>query len=385
MKKVTVVIPVYNVEKYIAATVQSVLQQTYQHFELLIVDDGSVDRSLAICREFSDSRIRILHQKNRGPAAARNLGIRASTGDYIAFLDGDDLWLPDKLAKHVKHLERSPKVGLSFCCSAFINEDGKPLGIYQFTKVADITLLDLLCRTPIGNGSVPVMRRSLINDLRFTMPTEQGEEVCYFNPDRSLHPSEDVECWLRILLKTNWQIAGIPEALTLYRINSRGFSANLLKKLESWQQMLIEAQTYAEEIAVYEAPAMSYQLRYLARRAVTLRDGKIAVKLMHRSLETYDRILFEEPLRTLQTLVASYLMCVLPSSFYQGFERAAMRLAGVLQKQQLHRQAQVGCSASQLGTLPQQEAASLGLRKPAPSHPGDRTRLAPSGAAGRRR
>src|SRR4028118_491035 len=103
MKKVSVIIPVYQVEKYIAAAVQSVLEQTYKDFELLIIDDGSTDRSLEICQQFSDPRIKIIRQQNQGVCAARNTGIRHAQTEYLAFLDGDDLWLPTKLEKHVEH------------------------------------------------------------------------------------------------------------------------------------------------------------------------------------------------------------------------------------------------------------------------------------------
>lgn len=122
MKKVSVIIPVYNADKYIAATVESVLAQTYKNFEILIIDDGSPDKSLKVCQQFQDSRIKIICQANRGLPGARNTGIRHAQGDYIAFLDADDIWLPNKLEKHVNHLNNSPTVGISFCYSAFINE-----------------------------------------------------------------------------------------------------------------------------------------------------------------------------------------------------------------------------------------------------------------------
>lgn len=91
------IVPIYRVEKYIAETIRSVLDQTYENFELLLVDDGSPDRSVEICQQFTDPRIRLIRQKNQGACAARNQGMRAATGDYYAFLDGDDLWLPEKL------------------------------------------------------------------------------------------------------------------------------------------------------------------------------------------------------------------------------------------------------------------------------------------------
>jgi glycosyltransferase involved in cell wall biosynthesis len=109
-RKVSVILPVYGVEKYIAEAVRSVLAQTFSDFELLIIDDGSPDRSVEICRQFTDSRIRIIQQQNRGLSGARNTGIRYAKGEYLAFLDGDDLWAPEKLEKQVAHLDNSPKV-----------------------------------------------------------------------------------------------------------------------------------------------------------------------------------------------------------------------------------------------------------------------------------
>lgn len=336
MKLVSVIIPVYQAEKYVAATVQSVLAQTYKNFELLIIDDGSLDQSIEICQQFTDPRIKIIRQQNRGVSAARNAGIRHAQGEYIALLDADDLWLPQKLEKHVEHLENSPEVGVSFSRSAFIDEVDKPIGIFQMSKLKDVTPLDLLCRTPIGNGSVPVMRKEVFAAIKFT-DNLYGIEEFYFDEDRQLHPSEDVECWLRISLQTNWKIEGIAEALTLYRVNSSGYSAQLLKKLSSWERMLLKAHAYTppELIAQWEKPAMAYQLRYLARRAVTLEAGSTAVELAQRSLSTYPTILFEEPRRTTITLAAAYLLWLLPRSIYSQVNSLALKITGKSQKRRI--------------------------------------------------
>lgn len=336
MKKVSVIIPVYKVEKYVAATVQSVLQQTYKNFELLLIDDGSPDRSVEICQQFTDPRIKIIRQENRGVAAARNRGISQAQGEYLAFLDADDLWLPQKLEKHVEHLDSSPTVGVSYSRSAFIDSVGKPLGIYQMSKLQDITPLDLLCRTPIGNGSVAVIRREVFEAIKFQDKLSGSTEDCYFDEDRQLHPSEDVECWLRIAVQTPWQIEGLAEGLTLYRVNPEGFSAQLFKKLKSWETLLDKARVYApEQMAVWEKPAMAYQLRHLARRAVTLEDGATAVELAHRALSTHGRILVEEPHRTLLTLSAAYSLKLLPKSFYTQLQSFALKTAGAIQRRRI--------------------------------------------------
>ncbi|MBW4477950.1 MAG: glycosyltransferase [Tolypothrix brevis GSE-NOS-MK-07-07A] len=339
MKKVSVIIPIYKVDKYIGATVQSVLEQTYTNFELLLIDDGSPDRSIEICQQFTDPRIKIIRQENRGVAAARNTGIRYAQGEYLAFLDADDLWLKEKLAKHVEHLDNSPAVGVSFCRSAFIDEAGNPLGIYQISKLQGITLLDLLCRTPIGNGSVAVIRREVFEDIRFQDNLYGVVEDFYFDDDRQLHPSEDVECWLRIAIKTKWKIEGVPEPLTLYRVNSQGYSAQLVKKLNSWERMLEKACSYSPTVMVeLDNIAMAYQLRHLARRAVTLQSGSTAVQLMHQALFTYWLILLEEPRRTLITLGAAYLLWLLPRSLYREIETMALKITGANQQRRIQKE-----------------------------------------------
>ncbi|MEL6442575.1 MAG: glycosyltransferase family 2 protein [Cyanobacteria bacterium J06621_8] len=333
MKLVSVIVPVYNVENYIVQTINSVLNQTYNNFELLIIDDESPDRSIEICQQFDDPRLKIIHQQNRGLAGARNTGIRHAQGDYLAFLDSDDLWLPEKLAQHFKHLESSPQVGVSFSRSQFIDGQGQALGIYQMPKLQNITPSHLLCRNPIGNGSAPVIRREVFEAICFQDNLHGEVENFYF--DENFRQSEDIECWLRIAAETPWKIEGIGEALTLYRVNGEGLSANVLKQYDSWEQMIKKHRDRSPQLLrEHENPARAFQLRYLARRAVRLKNGTMAVRLTHQALTTHWRIILREPSRTLQTIVAAYLLRLLPLSFYRGFEELALKLTGMIQ--QLH-------------------------------------------------
>jgi glycosyltransferase involved in cell wall biosynthesis len=334
MKKVSVIIPVYKAEKYIAATVKSVLEQTYKNFEILIIDDASPDKSIDICKQFTDSRIKIIHQENRGLAGARNTGIRYAQGEYLAFLDADDLWLPEKLEKHVAHLDSSPKVGVSFCRSTFIDDEGRPLGLYQMPKLRDITLPQVLCRNPISNGSAAVIRKEVFAGIKFQDHLHGTVEDFYF--DERFRQSEDIECWIRIAIQTDWQIEGIAEALTLYRVNSGGLSANVLQQLDSWEKVIEKTRSYAPEIITqWETLARAYQLRYLSRRAVRLQDGAMAVKLVNQALATNWRILFKEPRRTLLTLAAAYLVLLLPQSLYSQIEAFALNRTGANQRRRI--------------------------------------------------
>ncbi|MEH2258711.1 glycosyltransferase family 2 protein [Nostoc sp.] len=334
MKKVSVIIPVYGVEKYIAATVQSVLEQSYTNFELLIIDDASLDSSINICQQFTDPRIKIIHQANRGVSGARNTGIRHAQGEYLAFLDGDDLWLPEKLEKQIAHLENSPAVGVSFSRSAFIDEAGQALGTYQMPKLKEITPSYLLSCNPVGNGSAAVIRREVLEAIKFQDNLYSANEDCYF--DERLLQSEDNEFWIRISIKSNWQIEGIPEPLTLYRVNSKGLSANMLKQLDFWEKLIEKTRSYAPEIFTQgETLARAYQLQYLARNAVRLREGSMAVKLINRALIADWHILLENPKSTLLTLVAAYLLLLLPQNVYNKFEALVSNNIGANQKRRI--------------------------------------------------
>lgn len=334
MPKMSVIIPVYGVEKYIAAAIQSVLDQTVQDFELLIVDDASPDRSIEVCQQFTDSRIRILHQENRGLAGSRNTGIRHAQGEYLAFLDGDDLWLPEKLERHLQHLEACPQVGISFSRSEFIDESGKPLGTYLMPKLSHITVADLLRANPVGNGSAAVVRRSVLDAVRFMGERHGSPEEYYF--DEAFRRSEDIECWLRILIQTDWQIEGLSEALTLYRINSGGLSASLYQQLASWEQVMAKVRAYAPEVlAPHEESALAYYQQVLARNAIRLRAGAIAADLANRAVSTYWKILLEQPRRMLPTLVVAYLLWLLPPSLYGAIDSLVNTRARKSQQRQL--------------------------------------------------
>ncbi|MBX2865986.1 MAG: glycosyltransferase [Leptolyngbyaceae cyanobacterium MAG.088] len=330
-KLVSVIIPVYGAEDFVARTIESVLKQTYEELEIIIVDDGTKpdDKSIEICRQFDDPRIKIIHQANRGLAGARNTGIRNSTGDYIALVDADDLWTQDKIEKHVNHLEQNPALGISFSYSELIDEQDNSLGLKQVpTKIKNITPVYVLRRNPIGNGSSPVFKREVFKDIEFKDSRHGTEENFYFNED--FKRAEDVECWLRIAVETKWECEGIPELLTLYRVNPGGLSASVISQYDYLEKIINMYHEKYPEIfsADVVSLAKAYFQRYIARRSVSMRDGKLAVEWLHKSLKTDLRILFEEPRKTIVTMVAAYFLHFIPS-FYILLEQAAMTIAKV--------------------------------------------------------
>ena len=306
---VSVVMPVYNTAKYVQGAIDSVLAQSFTDFELLIIDDAGSDHSMELCRSYDDPRIRIISQQNRGLAGARNTGIRNARGQFIALLDSDDLWEPQKLERHVAHLRRNPRIGISFAASTMIDDDGRFLRITQRPKLKNIDPSDIFLRNPVGNGSAPVLRRAVFDDIAYVNPAR--EELDYF--DDSLRQSEDIECWCRIALTTDWGFEGITGAYTRYRINEGGLSANVVKQFDTWSRVRDRVAELDPQFAAKWAPyAEAFQLRYLARRCVRMGEGSMAWSLMQDALRTSSQIALREPLKTLTTLVAAGVLRYLP-------------------------------------------------------------------------
>ncbi|WP_156925716.1 glycosyltransferase family 2 protein [Shewanella fidelis] len=331
---VSVVMPIYNVEAFVTQAISSVLTQTFTDFELLLINDCSPDNSLQLCQQFDDPRISIInHSHNQGLSAARNTGIRHARGKYVAFIDSDDMWHSEKLQQHVDHLDAAPEVGISFSRSLFMEFNGEKTPFFQMPKLNSIDAKHLLCRNPVGNGSAPVLRRETLTDIQYR--NLDGQQ-CYF--DENFRQSEDIECWFRIISTTHWQIEGLPAALTFYRLNQQGLSADLNKQYASWEKMIEKARGYAPALLKqYENKARAYQLRYIARQAIRNKNGQQAVKYIHLAIKTCPSILQAETGRTLATMAAAYSLKLLPLAIYNQIESMAQSLLGRVQKAQINK------------------------------------------------
>jgi len=182
--KVSVVIPVFNRPASVRRAIESVLAQTCQDFEIVVVDDGSTDTTVAAVAALADPRITVIrHQRNRGGSAARNTGIAAGSAPYVAFLDSDDEWLPVKLERQLALFERSgERLGLVYAGTERVFADGRVDRIIP-RRPHDVTRA-LLTENVIGETSVGMVRRAAL------------DETGGF--DESLPASQDMDLWLRI-------------------------------------------------------------------------------------------------------------------------------------------------------------------------------------------
>jgi glycosyltransferase involved in cell wall biosynthesis len=205
---VSIIIPAFMLEKYIKETIDSVLWQTFQDFEIIVVDDGSTDGTGEKVLEYKDPRIKYHYQKNSGrPACPRNKGISLSKGDYLAFVDGDDIWLPQKLERQIECFKRNNDLGFVFTNAIMFNAEGE-IGIFNKRRIeSGYIFKDLFMRAFIINSSVMASRRCL-------------EDVGGFDEEPSVRAIEDYDLWLRISYK--YPISFIKEPLTKYRVRNGG-------------------------------------------------------------------------------------------------------------------------------------------------------------------
>jgi glycosyltransferase involved in cell wall biosynthesis len=217
--RVSVIIPVYQGDRFLAEAIESVLNQTYTNYEIIAIDDGSTDNSCEILEYYFD-KIRYVFQENQGVAASRNRGIHIARGELIAFLDQDDFWLPDKLALQVACFDAQPELGIVHCGWRRINAIGRALG--EVTAWQNVPILDLagwLQWMPILLSAMLVKREYLQHiggfDTRF-------KQAC------------DVDIVQRLALN-NCQTEWVREILTCYREHDRNDSLNTpLQATESW-------------------------------------------------------------------------------------------------------------------------------------------------------
>ncbi|MDF1877897.1 glycosyltransferase family 2 protein [Sulfurimonas sp. SAG-AH-194-L11] len=208
---VSIITPSYNSQRFISQTIESVLAQTYQNWEMLIVDDLSADDSNVIIEKYikKDNRIRLIKlEKNSGPAVARNRAIEDAQGRYIAFLDADDLWMPEKLQKQIAFMSEK-KLALSYTAYDLIDEEDKNMG--SFKPPRSVTYKSMLKTNSIGCLSA-------MYDTKYLAKV-------YF-PD--IIKKQDFALWLKILKSTD-TAEGLTESLAIYRIRKVSVSSSKVK------------------------------------------------------------------------------------------------------------------------------------------------------------
>ncbi|HEY9623209.1 MAG TPA: glycosyltransferase family A protein [Crinalium sp.] len=254
---VSVIIPAYNAETFIEKTLRSVLNQTYRQIEVLVVDDGSSDRTPELVKAIAqqDDRVILLTQPNSGVAAARNLAIQKAKGEFIAPIDADDVWYPENLERQVRcFLESKKSVGVVYSWSLDIDEADLPTDGYHTATVEGDVFSTLLCHNFIGNASATMVRRSCLDAV--------GGYNAYFR-ELNAQGCEDWDLYLRLAEKYHFRV--VPKFLVGYRKISGSMSRDYGKMADSHNLMLTLAQERRPDIpsTLFKLSRSSFYL-YLA-------------------------------------------------------------------------------------------------------------------------
>jgi glycosyltransferase involved in cell wall biosynthesis len=276
MPKVSVVIPAYNAMTYLPETVESVLRQTFTDFEVLIIDDGSSDHIRQWADQQTDPRIKLISQVNQGVSVARNTGIAHAQGEYIAFLDADDLWETTKIEKQVRCLDANPALGLVHTWMVFIDKQGKSTGRIISSHTEGNVWKQLVEKNTIACSSVMVRRCCF-------------EVIGLF--DQNLEFAEDWDMWIRI--GYHYPFAVIKEPLYYYRQLSNSLSKNC-KVIEPNFQTIIEKnfKSSPSELLYLKNRSYGYSYLCLAWKSIQTidRDYKMALKFQQQAIAYYPQL-----------------------------------------------------------------------------------------------
>lgn len=225
MPKVSVIIPAYNAMQFLPETLDSLFKQTFSDYEVIIVNDGSSDGIEQWATQITDLRVKLVSQENQGLAGARNTGLLHAQGEYIAFLDADDLWQPTKLEKQVQVLEDNPEVGLVYTWLDLVDAEGKVRGKVRKNYLEGDVWEKLIEHNIVECGSVAMVRRCCY------------QAVGFFDQNLPSSYAEDWDMWLRIA--SHYPFKVVKEPLVYYRAHPNNLSKNW-KAMEQSYHIIIE-------------------------------------------------------------------------------------------------------------------------------------------------
>lgn len=305
MTTVSVIIPAYNAEATILETIESVQQQTFRDLEIIVINDGSSDRTLDLLNTVVDQRLKVYSYENKGLSTARNRGIAQATGAYISFIDADDLWTKDKLSKQLLALQQTEQAGVAYSHIIYLVESVDNPSNTSFVPGEKLTWTGniyphLLLGNFIGNGSNILARREVI------------ESVGEFDP--SLKSCEDWDYFLRLAAK--WDFVLVPEPQIFYRKSTGTLTSNpqimeatglrVLKKAHQTSNVHHSKQQKNRSIANF----YRYCSRLYLNNSSSFQDTAPARIRLWQAIRLYPAILLEKTTGTI--LVKLFLQQVLP-------------------------------------------------------------------------
>jgi glycosyltransferase involved in cell wall biosynthesis len=299
MPTISIIVPVYNAQNTILETIASVRAQTFTDFESIVVDDGSSDRTLELLQNIQDSRIKLVTYENGGVSVARNRGISLATSEYLAFIDADDLWTPDKLELQLAALQQHPSAGVAYSWTCFMERHGKFFHADNPVYFEGNIHAELLKTNFLLSGSNPLIRRDALASV--------GE----FDP--TLTHAEEWDLYLRLAAKYDFVV--VPKTQILYRQTAGSASAKI-EVMEKDALKVIERafQAAPAQLQPLRNQSLANLYRYLAHLYLTktadATAARIAQQKLQIAIQAYPKILFY---RKVQTLLIKLLLIQLLS------------------------------------------------------------------------
>lgn len=286
MSAISVIIPTYNAENTILETIKSIQKQTFSDWEIIVINDGSTDKTLEKLSEIKDQRVKVLSYENSGVAISRNRGISHATGEYLAFIDADDLWTPDKLALQLAALEKNPEAGVAYSWTYYLYDEPnseKTLFPGESIHFSGDVYPHLLVKNFLANGSNPLIRRNVIDSV--------GEF------DSACVPCEDWDFYLRLAAHCFFVV--VPKHQIIYRQSANSGSSQT-KKLEKANLLTIDKayQTAPPELQYLKNETTAFFYQYCTQQHLKNKTNNFEVvsqagKSLGQAIRLYPPILLE--------------------------------------------------------------------------------------------
>lgn len=314
MPTISVIVPAYNAEQTILETIASLRWQTFSDFELIVINDGSTDRTLDRLNTVRDARLKIFSYENAGVSIARNRGLQHATGDFITFIDADDLWTSDKLELQLSALKQCPQAGVAYSKTYFMDEPGKTFHVDNLPLPEGDVYARLLTKNfLLSPGSNPLIRRQAL------------ESVNGF--DSNFTHGEDWDLYLR--LASQWEFVAVQQPQVFYRQSSTSASSQV-EVMEQSSLKVIEKAFQAAPLTLkpLKKQSLANLYRFLAHlylsRCIERDRLNLAAQKLQTAIRFYPRILLQK--KTLVLVFKLLLMRIFPPAVAKNLLESASKL-----------------------------------------------------------
>ncbi|AFZ02255.1 glycosyltransferase family 2 protein [Calothrix sp. PCC 6303] len=306
MAAISVIIPVFNGAKTIKASIDSVLNQTFTDFELIIINSSSNDATLEVVSQISDPRIQVYTHPQANVAVNRNIGAKYATGEFITFLDADDLWTPDKLVSQYYALREKSQAAVAYSWTNAIDENDKFLYKCSHVQYQGDVFSQLLLDDFIGSGSNVMIRSSIFHK--------------FGGFDGLLTNAQDTDLWIRLASK--YEFVCISKVQIMYRVTSSSMSSNIIGLEKSNLQVIERAYSYekAKKYLHLKQYSLANLYKYLTYKALLLSPDKHSIKttsiLIFKAIKYDVKLLFKPVLY--KALIKLFTISLLPKKIAEN-------------------------------------------------------------------